>query len=70
VPSALIIIAKMKTLETIKPKFLKKIFFVGEVFPVKYLNMLIKDLPNVEFINLYGSTEIAGICLYYKVPTK
>jgi acyl-coenzyme A synthetase/AMP-(fatty) acid ligase len=60
----------MKTFETVKPLYLRKIFFVGEVFPIKYLNMLIKDLPDAEFINLYGSTEIAGVCLYYKVPAK
>ncbi|MDR0384052.1 MAG: AMP-binding protein [Christensenellaceae bacterium] len=68
VPSALIIIVKLKTLETIKPQFIKKIFFVGEVFPIKYLNLLIAELPNVDFINLYGLTEIAGVCLYYKIP--
>ena len=67
VPSALSIVAQLNTFMVIKPKYLKKVFFVGEVFPVKYLNIWRKNLPNVEYINLYGSSEVAGIVCYFRV---
>ena len=65
VPSALIMIAKIRVLSFIKPKYLKYVFFIGEVFPSKYLNMWYKAMENTKFINWYGSTETAGACLYY-----
>ncbi len=67
VPSALTIIAKMKALNYDKPKYLRHVFFVGEIFLPKYLNVWTEALPETHFINLYGSTEIAGVCLYHEV---
>lgn len=64
VPSALSIIVRLKTFNFIKPIYLKYVMFVGEVFMPKYLNMWIRELPNVTYANLYGSSEIAGVCLY------
>lgn len=67
VPSALTLIAKLRTLDFMKPEFLKYVFFVGEVFQPKYLNMWVKALPNTRFFNIYGSTELAGVALAYEV---
>ncbi len=67
VPSALTLIAKLRTLDFMKPEFLKYVFFVGEVFQPKYLNMWIRSLANTRFFNIYGSTELAGVALYYEV---
>lgn len=67
VPSALSIIAKMKTFTYIMPTTLKKVFFVGEVMPMKYLNIWRKALPELLYVNLYGSSEIAGVSCYYEV---
>ena len=64
VPSALSIIVRLKTFNFIKPEYLKYVLFVGEVFMPKYLNMWLKELPNITYVNLYGSSEIAGVCLY------
>ena len=64
VPSALTIIARLNTFKYVKSKFLKYVLFVGEVFLPKYLNMWLENLPDVKFVNTYGSTEIAGVCLY------
>ena len=36
---------------------LRKLIFAGEVFPVKYLRALMSQIPNAEYINLYGPTE-------------
>lgn len=67
VPSALTLIAKLRTLDFIKPEYLKYVFFVGEVFQPKYLNIWTKALPCTRFFNIYGSTEIAGVSLAYEV---
>ena len=38
VPSALSIVANLKTFDAIKPKYLRKVLFAGEVMPMKPLN--------------------------------
>lgn len=67
VPSALSIVTALNTFSEIKPIYLKRVFFVGEVFPVKHLNRWIKALPDLEYVNLYGSSEICGISLFHRV---
>lgn len=70
VPSALSIVANLKTFDVIKPKYLEKVLFAGEVMPVKQLNVWIKALPNALFANLFGPTELTDICTYYIVDRK
>ncbi len=67
VPSILCLISKLNTFLEVKPIYLKNVFFVGEVFPIKHLKKWLENLPDVKFVNLYGSSEIAGVCLYYEV---
>lgn len=67
VPTALSLVAQLNPFSLIKPSFLKKVFFVGEVMPMKHLNKWRKALPNLQYVNLYGQTEIAGICAYHEV---
>ncbi len=67
VPSALALLTQLNAFAEVKPITLKKVFFVGEVFPMKQLNKWRKALPELTYVNLYGSSEIAGICLYYEV---
>ncbi len=67
VPSALCLISQLNAFIEVKPQYLKNIFFVGEVFPIKQLKKWIENMPNVKFVNLYGSSEIAGVCCYYEV---
>lgn len=64
VPSALSIVTQLNVLSYIKPEKLKRVFFVGEVMPMKQLNRWRAALPDVQYVNLYGSSEIAGICCY------
>ncbi|MDY2720127.1 MAG: amino acid adenylation domain-containing protein [Candidatus Faecousia sp.] len=70
VPTALSIVAQLNTFTEILPTTLKRVFFVGEVMPVKYLNKWMDALPGLEYVNLYGSSEIAGVCCYYPVKQK
>ena len=44
---------------------LKKVLFIGEVFPTKHLNYWRRHLPAAMFVNLYGPIEITVACTYY-----
>ncbi len=44
------------------------LLFAGEVFPIQAFRALQKDLPNVQFYNLYGPTE-TNVCTAFRVPT-
>lgn len=67
VPSALCMLSKLKVLEKVDMSCVKKVMFVGEVFPAKQLRLWMEALPGASFINLYGSSELAGICCFYRV---
>lgn len=67
VPSALNIVANWDTFAYIKPEYLKKVLFAGEVMPVKQLNYWRQALPDVFYANLFGPTETTDICSYYVV---
>lgn len=68
VPSALSLIARLRTLSFMKPLYLKDVYFIGESFMPKYLNIWTSALPNTRFVNWYGSTEVAGAALYFEIP--
>ena len=70
VPSALCIVANLKTLDYDTPKYLEKILFAGEVMPMKQLNIWRNKLPDAMYANLFGPTETADICSYYIVDRK
>ncbi len=65
--SALRIVENLNALETNIPETLRTVMFSGEVMPNKVLNYWRNKLPSVNFVNLYGPTEITCNCLYYKV---
>ncbi len=68
VPSALIVVAKLKAFRNVDlSDTLKRVLFCGEVMPNKQLNVWRKFLPNVQYANLYGPTEITDACTYYIV---
>jgi len=67
VVSALTMISAFRTFEKIKPEYLHTICFASEVFPIKQFNLWRAALPEARFINLYGPTEVTGICCYYEV---
>lgn len=67
VPSVLVNVANMNVLESKRPNYLKHIYFCGEVMPTRTLNYWKKYLPNCQYVNLYGPTEITDVCSYYEV---
>ena len=68
VPTALAIVTQLNTFRQVLPTTLKKVLFVGEVFPVKQLHKWLTTLPEIRYVNLYGSSELAGICCWYEIP--
>ena len=65
--SALCFITSMNGLDYRVPDKLRTIMFSGEVMPIKHLRKLQKYLPDVQYVNLYGPTEITCNCSYYIV---
>lgn len=66
VPSALSIVSQLNAFKMVKPEHIRNVFFVGEVMPIKHLNNWRANV-NARYVNLYGSSEIAGICTYYEI---
>lgn len=65
VPSALSIAARFNVFAAAKPEYLRQVLFVGELMPIKYINIWRNALPHLRYVNLYGSTEVAGNSCYY-----
>ena len=66
--SALCMVSTLDGFEYKVPSKLNKIMFSGEVMPCKHLEIWMKNIPNAQYINLYGPTEITCNCSYYKIP--
>lgn len=65
--SALRIIENLNAFTGEIPQYLKTAMFSGEVMHNKVLNYWRRYLPDVQYVNLYGPTEITCNCTYYKV---
>lgn len=63
--SALCLISTFHGLDYKTPDTVNKILFSGEVMPYKHLRSWQKHLPQAQFINLYGPTEITCNCTYH-----
>ena len=67
VPSALTALAKADVLAPGCLPELKRVFFCGEVMPCGTLNQWKKALPEADYVNMYGPTEITDVCAWYRV---
>lgn len=67
VPTVLSIVAQLNPFSFIVPKTLTKLFFVGEVMQIKHLKKWVEALPAIQYVNLYGASETAGVCCYHEV---
>ncbi len=65
VPSALSIVANWDTFSYVRPLYLLKVMFAGEVMPNKQLNYWRHHFPDLLYANLFGPTETTDICCYY-----
>ena len=67
VPTIMVNIANLNLLENFKLPSLKHIWFAGEVFPTKQLNIWYRNFKNAKFVNLYGPIEITLDCIWYEI---
>jgi amino acid adenylation domain-containing protein len=65
--AAIALLANAKAFEEKAPLALKQVMFSGEVMHNKTLNYWRRHLPETQFVNLYGPTEITSVCTYYKI---
>jgi len=68
--SAIALLANAQAFEDLKPTSLKKVMFSGEVMHNRVLNYWRRNLPETQFVNLYGPTEITSVCTFYKIERK
>ncbi len=67
VPSALNMVSAFKALKIKKPSALREIIFGAEAMPTKCFNYWKSFYPDAVFIQIYGPTEITGVCTTYVV---
>lgn len=67
VPSAMKMISMFKGFKTLKPDKLRKVIFGAESMPTKCYNYWKENYPDATFVQIYGPTEITGVCTYYIV---
>jgi amino acid adenylation domain-containing protein len=65
-PSILALLAQHGALDTRDLTALRLILFAGEVFAVKHLRTLTRQVPHPRYFNLYGPTE-TNVCTFYEV---
>lgn len=65
--SAVVLTAKSGILETTDFSHLKRVFFAGEAMFGKHLNVWRNLVPDCQYINLYGPTEVTVDSTYYIV---
>ena len=67
VPTIMVNIANLGLLDKLALPDLKRVFFAGEVFPTRQLNVWRKAWPAAQFVNLYGPIEIHVDCTYHMI---
>ena len=67
VPSAMKMVSAFKGFKSIRPDKLSKIIFGAESMPTKVYNYWKSNYPDAVFVQIYGPTEITGVCTYHIV---
>lgn len=65
--SALCLVSSFHGLDYRTPTSVKRVLFSGEEMPRKALETWMRHLPQADFVNLYGPTEITCNCTYHRV---
>ena len=66
-PSILALLAEFGDLPARDYGALRLVLFAGEVFPVKHLREVTRQLPRARYYNLYGPTE-TNVCTFAVIP--
>ncbi|MBQ3786292.1 MAG: amino acid adenylation domain-containing protein [Lachnospiraceae bacterium] len=67
VPSAMGIVSTFKAFKSLRPDSLRLIIFGAESMPMKCFNYWRENYPEADFVQIYGPTEITGICTYHHI---
>ena len=70
VPTIMVNIANLGLLDRIPLPSLTRVFFAGEVFPTRHLNIWRTSVPGAQFVNLYGPIEIHVDCTYHIIDAE
>lgn len=65
VPSAMKMVYTFRGFKSLKPAYLRTIIFGAESMPTKCYNYWKDNYKDATFIQIYGPTEITGVCTYY-----
>ncbi len=65
--SAMKILSALRTFRSAYPEHARLIMFSGEALPARILGEWQDVLPDAQYVNLYGPTEITCNCAYYRV---
>ena len=65
--SALTLVSAFHALDYRVPDKVRMVLFSGEVMPLKRLKDWMDHLPDTEFVNLYGPTEITCNCTWHRI---
>ena len=66
VPSALTALAKAGVLTAGCLPELQRVFFCGETMPCGTLNLWKQAVPEADYVNMYGPTEITDVCTWFR----
>ena len=65
--AALCLVSSLHALDGRGLPHVRRVLFSGEVMPLKHLAAWMERLPQAQFTNLYGPTEITCNCTYHEV---
>ena len=68
--SAMCFVSIMNGFQYRNPSSIRLVMFSGEVMPIKQLNIWRQYQPHVQYVNLYGPTEITCNCTYYSLEDR
>jgi len=68
--SAMCFVSIMNGLAYRVPEAVRLVLFSGEVMPLRQLAKWQKALPECQFVNLYGPTEVTCNCTFYRLDQK
>ena len=70
VPSALTALAKAGVLTAGCLPELQRVFFCGETMPCGTLNLWKQAVPEADYVNMYGPTEITDVCTWFRADRR
>ncbi|MDY2777335.1 MAG: amino acid adenylation domain-containing protein [Collinsella sp.] len=65
--SALCLLTSLHALDHAPLPDVRRVLFSGETMPTRHLAQWLHHLPQADFVNLYGPTEVTCNCLYHPI---